>query len=174
VLGFTTHLVGIQGSPGKAYVCDTGIGFSWISTNNGTAGGIAVLQSTAPPDSNGTGGIAVTAYSDSPPSSSVPMLVGSDQLSVGVSSLSKTSAVVTLINVSGTEIDGPFQIVLDSLTSGVTVANAAGIFGGWSYITVPDAPSLNPGKAVSVTIQFTNPSNATVGFAPIAYSGEMD
>jgi hypothetical protein len=102
------------------------------------------------------------------------MLVGSNQLSVGVSSLSKTSAVVTLINVGGAEIDGPFHIMLDPLTSGVTVANASGTFGGWSYITVPAAASLNPGQAVSVTVQFTNPSNSTVGFAPIAYSGEMD
>lgn len=62
-LAFTTHLVGISGALPGATVVDTGIGFDWTDTFNGTSGGIAVINSSAPVDpGSGTGGITVTAY----------------------------------------------------------------------------------------------------------------
>ncbi|HYA42116.1 MAG TPA: hypothetical protein VEF34_12480 [Syntrophobacteraceae bacterium] len=61
ILGFTTHLVGIAGNLPGASVKDTGIGFSWTSSFNGTAGGIAVTNGYLPVDpGSGTGGITVT------------------------------------------------------------------------------------------------------------------
>lgn len=172
--GFTTHLVGIQGSLQNPYVCDTGIGFSWTDNYNYTNGGINVTQSIYPASPGGTGGVEVTAYNDSPPSSSVPMLLSGAQISVTVSALTTSSAVVTITNISDAAVDGPFQIVFDSLTSGVTLANSSGSFGGWSYISAPGVESLAPGQSSSVAIQFTNPQNQTVTFVPIVYSGEMD
>jgi hypothetical protein len=57
-LGFTTHLVGIlpDGSP-----LDLGIGFSWISTFNGTTGGVSMTKNELPADpGSGTGGVTIT------------------------------------------------------------------------------------------------------------------
>lgn len=102
------------------------------------------------------------------------MLLDGTQISVTVSALTTTSAVVTITNISNVAVDGPFQIVLDSLTSGVILANSSGSFGGWSYISVPSIESLAPGQSSSVAVQFTNPQNQTVTFVPIVYSGEMD
>lgn len=60
-LAFTTHLVGIVGLLPGAGVQDTGIGFSWTDTFNGTSGGISVINSNDPVDpGSGTGGINVT------------------------------------------------------------------------------------------------------------------
>lgn len=174
-LAFTTHLVGIQGPLFAPSACDTGVGFSWTSTFNGTSGGVAVTKSSQPVDSgSGTGGIAVTAYSGTPPSSSLPTLLTGIQVSVTVSDLGTDSAIVTITNVSDGTLNGPFQVVLDSLTSGVTLTNPAGTFGGWSYITVPEVTSLNPGQSASTVVEFTNGSDLTIDFVPIAYSGNMD
>jgi len=64
-LGFTTHLVGIQGALPGANVVDTGIGFTWTDTFNGTSGGIAVINSVKPVDpGSGTGGITVTSVNE--------------------------------------------------------------------------------------------------------------
>jgi len=60
-LGFTTHLVGIVGLLPGISVQDTGIGFNWTDTFNGTSGGIAVINSARPVDpGSGTGGITLT------------------------------------------------------------------------------------------------------------------
>ncbi|HLJ13476.1 MAG TPA: hypothetical protein VKV15_03195 [Bryobacteraceae bacterium] len=57
VLAFTTHLVGIN-ADGTA--TDTGIGFTWQSTYNGTSGGTATTKNSNPVDpGSGTGGITV-------------------------------------------------------------------------------------------------------------------
>lgn len=57
-LGFTTHLVGLVGSGPGWGVQDTGIGFSWTSTFNGTSGGVATTKNFKPVDpGSGTGGI---------------------------------------------------------------------------------------------------------------------
>jgi hypothetical protein len=62
-INFTTHLVGLQGQLPGAAVVDTGIGFSWTSSYNGTSGGNAALANTQQADpGSGTGGITVTGY----------------------------------------------------------------------------------------------------------------
>jgi hypothetical protein len=63
-LAFTTHLAGISGLLPAASVVDSGIGWSWTDTFNGTSGGIAVINGTHPVDpGSGTGGITITSYS---------------------------------------------------------------------------------------------------------------
>jgi hypothetical protein len=82
-MGFTTHLVGICGTaPGctSSFVAgattncitlqtcvDLGIGFSWISTFNGTSGGVATTKNSLPADpGSGTGGITITSINSVP------------------------------------------------------------------------------------------------------------
>jgi hypothetical protein len=196
--GITLHLVGIIGpaSP-SAGVQDTGIGFSYTTTFNGTVGGIAVRNGYLPGGS-GTGDIIitnsnnVTSYqypkavgviaingNSVSSSSTPPTLLGGSQIAVTSSGLAYSrvshtfNGTVTITNVSRSTIAGPFQIVLDSLTAGVTLTNATSTFGGWSYITVPGVGSLAPGQAATVGVHFDNPSNVTIYFSPIPYSGSF-
>ena len=196
-IGFTTHLAGIK-ADGTPF--DLGIGYTWTSNFNGTFGGISTTASTGPVDpGSGTGGITVinvnetTSYQYpksfgvigingnpvSPPPSGSMLLTGT-QISttasgLAYSRLTKTfNGTVTIKNISSSPIAGPFQIVLNSLTSGVTLANATSSFGGWSYITVPGVGSLAPGQPASVSVQFSNPQNKQINFSPVTYSGSFN
>jgi hypothetical protein len=200
IIGFTTHLVGLVGlGPGYG-VQDVGIGFSWTSDFNGTSGGISVTKNDNPPDPNsGTGGVTVTNVNEittyqypkglgvigingvpvSPASSTLTLLaageVSTTASGLAYSRVTRTfNGTVTITNVSSTPIAGPFQIVLDSLTSGVTLTNATGSFGGWPYITLPSVASLTPGQSASVNVQFRDPSNVTINFSPVPYSGSFN
>ena len=197
---FTTHLVGIAGMLPGADVVDTGIGFDWSTTWNGTTGGISVLNSSLPPDpGSGTGGITVlnfngtTTYqfpksfgvsgvngNTTTPPTSASTLLPPEQVSVVASGLvysrlSQTfNGTVTITNVSNTTIAGPFQLVFNSLTPGVTVANPSGSFGGWSFLTVPATGTLAPGEAATLNVQFKNALNAPIAFTAIPYSGSFN
>jgi len=197
---FTTHLVGIFGDLPGAAVVDTGIGFDWITTNNGTTGGITVLNTVLPRDpGSGTGGVTVTnvneitsyqypksfgvtAINGTPvsPQSSTSTLLTPDRIAATASGLAYSrvtqtfNGTVTITNISSSSIAGPFQIVLNSLTSGVTLTNATGSFGGWQYVTVPGVGSLAPGQSATVNVEFKNPSNAAITLSPIPYSGSFN
>jgi hypothetical protein len=199
-LAFTTHLVGITGALPGAGVLDTGIGFSWTDTYNGTSGGIAVTNSYRPVDpGSGTGGVTITQVNETTtyqypksigvigingnpvsPAPSTSTLLTAAQIKTVASGLVYSratqmfSGTVTITNVSNSSIVGPFQIVLDSLTAGVTLANATSTFGGWPFITVPAVGTLAPGQSATVTLQLKDPSNATINFSPIPYSGSFN
>ena len=106
-----------------------------------------------------------------------PTLLGR-QISVTSSGLAYSRAtqtfngIVTITNISNSTINGPFQIVFDSLTAGVTLTNATSTFGGWPYISVP--ASLAPGQSASVNMQFRNASNAVINASPVIYSGTFN
>jgi len=197
-IAFTTHLAGVN-ADGTA--TDVGIGFSWKSTFNGTSGGISVTKNSLPVDpGSGTGSITITAFNGNtsyqypkglgvmaingvatnPASSATSTLLGGGQVLVKASGLAYSrvtrtfNGTVNITNVSNGTIAGPFQIVLDSLTGGVTLANASGSFGGWSYITVPSAGSLAPGQSATVNVNFQNPSNVAINFLPVPYSGSFN
>ena len=77
---------------------------------------------------------------------------------------------LTVTNTRGAAINGPVQVVLTNLTSGVTLANASGQRNGSPYITV--APGgLAPGASASVSVQFNNPSNGFINYTPVTVSG---
>jgi hypothetical protein len=187
-ISFTTHVVGIMGDLPGASVVDTGIGFDWTTTYNGTTGGIAVLNTTLPPDpGSGTGGVTVTNVNQVTgyqyPRASLPSpasLLTGNQVSVSASGLaySRVSQTfdgsVTITNISGSPIAGPFQIVLNSLTAGVGLANLTGVFGGWPYLTVSNLSGLAASQSTIVSVQFKNPSNETITFLPICYSGSFN
>ncbi len=185
MMAFTTHLVGLQGDLPGAAVIDTGIGFSWTSTYNGTHGGISMSRSKGPVDmGSGTGGITITAVSETSynqsGASSLPTLLAVSQVSTTGSGLaySRVSKLfigtLTITNDSSETITGPFQIVLDSLQSNVTLANATGIFGGWPYITVPNVTSLEPGQSATAAVRFSNPSDEILNYYPAVYSGSFE
>jgi hypothetical protein len=198
-LGFTTHLVGIVGSLPGAGVLDTGIGFSWTDNFNGTSGGIAVINNPGGVDTgSGTGGATITQISTAttyqyPISVSViavngapvsspppPTLLGAGQIKTTSSGLAYSrvtqtfDGTVELTNVGSSAIAGPIQVVMNSLTSGVTLVNATGTFGGFPFVTVPGVNSLTPGQSVTVSVQFKNPAGAAIHFAALPYSGSFN
>jgi hypothetical protein len=184
---FITHLVGIN-PDGSAH--DLWVGFTWYSNNNGTSGGAAIEKNPQPRDpGSGTGGATVTSvnettnyrYPTAPGvSPSTLTFLGGTQISttgsgLAYSRVSKTfTGTLTIKNISNNAINGPFQIVLTSMPSGVTLVNATGTTGGFPYITIPTASSLEPGQSASVNIQISNPAGVLINSVPLVYSGSFD
>jgi len=79
-------------------------------------------------------------------------------------------ATMTVKNTSASSIAGPIEVAMTNLTAGVTMTNSSGTFNGSPYITVSAGP-LAPGASVSVSIQFSNPSNGFISYTPVSYSG---
>lgn len=191
--GLLTHLAGIK-SDGTAF--DLGIGFSWRSTYNGTTGGVYVMKSSLPADGNGTGGdtttnvnqvssyqypkdLVVTEINGIQTSTqSSQALLGGNQISTAVSAFTYNPptqtyiGTITITNVSTSAIQGPFQIVFTSLTTGVVMTNSTGTFGGFPYLTVAGVSSLAPSQAIIVNLQF-QASSPAIQFVPITYTGSL-
>jgi hypothetical protein len=83
---------------------------------------------------------------------------------------------VTVTNTSNATIPGPLSLALGSLTPGVTALNTNGV----SVCAAPSAPfvdtgvcpaGLAPGQSVSATLTFSNPSNKSIGYTPVALAG---
>ncbi len=77
---------------------------------------------------------------------------------------------VTITNNNAGALSGPFYLVLDSLGTNATLSNATGVTSvytptGSSYITIPGG-SLAAGGSATVTLQFTNPTNAAITYTP--------
>ena len=158
-------------------------------TNDGNSGAAARTKSNLPADpGSGTGGVTIThvcettSYNPKPagvPASRLTFLEGNKVSTTSSILVYNTSSqtydgTLTIKNVGIRSIVGPFRIVLDSLTEGVTLANSTSTFSCWPYITVPDADSLEPGRSASVNLQFSNPKNATIKYVPMVYSGSFD
>jgi uncharacterized repeat protein (TIGR03803 family) len=79
---------------------------------------------------------------------------------------------VTITNISGSTISGPFQVLFTVLTAGVTLANATGNFSGSPYLTIA-AASLASGQSATVSVQFADPSFVPITFTPVIYSGNI-
>ncbi len=78
---------------------------------------------------------------------------------------------IQITNTSATPIVGPVQLVLDQLTPGVTLVNAAGTFQGLPYVAAAGVTELQPGQSTTVAVQFSNPSNARIGYVVRTYAG---
>lgn len=75
---------------------------------------------------------------------------------------------VTLKNTSSSTINGPISLVLDSLSSNASLYNTSGTTScaaplGRPYIST-STTSLAPGASVSVSLQFTDPTKATITY----------
>jgi hypothetical protein len=174
-IGFQTFLVGVNmdDSPGPPL-----FQWTWQSTFNGTVGGIGGLSGLFPVDPNsGAGYVTITSINGV----AVPPIIPPTQVSTTASGLAysrvtKTfNGTVTIKNTSGTTLTTAtnFQLVLNSLPAGVTLANSVGTFNQCPYLTIPTVRSLAPGQSVTVAVQFSNPSNATINFTPEFYAGSF-
>ena len=76
---------------------------------------------------------------------------------------------ITVTNTGTQTIASPIEVVLNGLTPGVTLANAAGSFGGSPYVTANT--SLAPGQSVSLPVQYSNPGNVAITMTLKIYSG---
>jgi hypothetical protein len=76
---------------------------------------------------------------------------------------------ITVTNTGSQTVAGTILVELLNLTPGVTLVNATGTSGGTPFIVVPGTGSLAPGQSVSVAVQFRDPSNALINFAPVVY-----
>ena len=84
----------------------------------------------------------------------------------------KYSATVKITNTSGAALNGPLHLVLQGLSSGVTLDGKSGEHSGAPYLTLP-AGSLAAGATVTVTTTFTNPSRTSIGYTPKLFSGNF-
>jgi hypothetical protein len=183
-LGFLTSFVGMTGAPTSALPADPLAVWTWTDTYNGQAGNIAIGPLVPVPSGGGTpvpgtgyGGITITSLNGIP----VPPIIPPTQVSMTASGLAysrvtKTfNGTVTITNISGTTITTPtsFQLALNSLTAGVTLVDSTGTFNQGPYTTVPALLSLFPGQSVTVPVEFSNPSGATINFTPEFYAGSF-
>ncbi|MGA2261459.1 MAG: hypothetical protein ABSH28_08485 [Acidobacteriota bacterium] len=82
---------------------------------------------------------------------------------------------VTLKNTSSSTINGPISLVLDSLSSNASLYNTSGATScaaplGSTYI-IASAAGLAPGASVSVSLQFTDPTKATITYSTRVLAG---
>ena len=99
--------------------------------------------------------------------------VGITASGLAYSRVTKTfDGTVTIINQSGNAISGPFEILFPSLAAGVTLANASGTYYTTPYVTVDG--SLATGQSATVSVRFSDPSNATIRATPVVYSGSLN
>lgn len=85
---------------------------------------------------------------------------------------------VTLKNSSAAPIQGPIGLVLTGLSPNATLANSGGTAScsgvlGSPYIEVAagDDNLLSPGEAISVILQFSNPTMGSIAYTPKVFAG---
>ena len=76
---------------------------------------------------------------------------------------------ITVTTLSSAAIPGPLQIGFGGLPAGVTLADTTTANGGIPFISLPGG--IGPRQSVSFTVQFSNPSNVSISYSPIVYSG---
>ena len=109
------------------------------------------------------------------PTALSPAQVATTASGLAYSRVSKTfNGTVTVKNISSSAISGPLQILFMGMTEGVTLVNATQDLYGTPYLTVPNVASLAPGQSLTASVQFQNPSNATINFTPAIYSGSIN
>lgn len=82
----------------------------------------------------------------------------------------KYSASITLTNTSGATLAGPFQLVFDNLTAGVTLDNASGMRDGTPYVSIAGAP-VAAGASVTVPLTYSNPNKIAIGYTNTIFVG---
>ena len=179
----TTQLVGVCGSLPSA-VCSspstpTAPLYQWTYYSNytGSTGGVYGVQPSDlfPPDpGSGAGGVTVTSINGV----QLPLPVSPSQITTTASGLAYSrvsqtfNGTVTLTNISSGPIGGPLQVLMTGVTPRVTLANGTGDLSGTPYLTIPTL-ALAPGQSITVSVQFKNPSNATINLSPAIYSGSI-
>jgi len=140
-----------------------------------------VCYNSSPIDSNyGSNSVLLFNASACFPSSTPTLLaVPSSQILVTSSGLAysrvtqRYTGTITITNVGGSALAGPFAIAVKALTSGVSLGNATGDYAADPYLTVPGVYSLAVGQSANVNVQFSNPFNARIDFTPVVFSGSL-
>ena len=174
---FTATVTGAGGTPsGSVTFFD---GTTSLGKSSLTTGHASLVTSTLV-----IGNHSITAQyggdSTFPGSASSPALTqvvsfSAGQISITTSGLlysrvSQTfSGTVTITNVGGSTLNGPVQMVLIGLPSGVTLTNATGTVNGSPYITLPSGTSLTAGRSATVGVRFSDPSMAKITFTPMIF-----
>ncbi len=73
-------------------------------------------------------------------------------------------------NTGTAAVNGPLLVVLTALSKDVELVNQTGSLNGSPYLSIP-VISLAPGQSGSIAAQFKNPSNVSMTFTPVVYSG---
>ena len=84
----------------------------------------------------------------------------------------KYNASITLTNTSGATLAGPFQLVFNNLTGGVTLDNATGMRDGAPYVTIA-ATSIAAGASVTVPLAYSNPNKVAIGYTNSIFNGSF-
>jgi hypothetical protein len=186
-LGFRNDTEGTQ-SPNPLRIWSNAVTVN-VTNDGKSGGGSASAKNIRPADTRrGTGGITIThvcettSYNPKPPGvppSRLTLLEG-NRVSTTSSVLAYNASshtydgMLTIKNVGSGKIVGPFRIVFDSLTSGVTLTNSTSTFSCWPSVTALDVDSLEPGRSASVNLRFSNPKNETIKYVPLVYSGSFN
>jgi hypothetical protein len=177
-INFTTHLVGIQGTLPGAAVIDTGIGFTWTSTFNGTSGGIPALGSVTPPDPGGTGAIAVTSYNGTSTYTGVGVSAvnGSNNIFGPTSLLTAVLPASRSVQVNGTAT--AFATLINTGTNtatGCSIAPASGLPLTFVYRTTNPATNAVTGSPnTPVDIPAGASQSFVIGLTPSAVIAPTD
>ena len=172
-----------------AVVSINGVGYSTIGLSNGGAGDIytQTFNPGANPDTAGrvftaviratntfTDGAAANATGQTTQAAvSYTDVTGS--VSVTRSAVAHDAQglyqILTITNISGNAIQGPIQVAITRLTTGVSVGNASGTLpDGTPYLTAT-VGSLAPGAFFQGRVNFTDPTNKRFSYGVRVYSG---
>ena len=77
---------------------------------------------------------------------------------------------LTVKNIGTSAITGPVQLLFSNLSSNATLVDGTGSFAGLGPFTTVSGGSLSPGASASTVVQFANPSNQFITYAPVIYS----
>jgi hypothetical protein len=80
---------------------------------------------------------------------------------------------VLITNTGNQTTAASLQLVFNDLPAGVSLENAAGMFNGSPFITLPVGTTLSPRQSVAVSVQFSDPGNSRIMFIPVVYSGSL-
>ncbi len=81
------------------------------------------------------------------------------------------SGTISIKNTSTATINGPINVLLQNLSAGVTLTNAAGTEGGVPYIT--GTGPIAPGATLTLPVTFTNPARVPLNYDVRVVSGNF-
>ena len=81
------------------------------------------------------------------------------------------SGTISIKNTSTATINGPINVLLQNLSAGVTLTNAAGTEGGAPYIT--GTGPIAPGATLTLPVTFTNPTRVPLNYDVRVVSGNF-
>lgn len=82
------------------------------------------------------------------------------------------TATIRITNTTAETLTGPFRVVLDDMTPGVTLVNQTGTIEGDPYISIRQG-FIAPNQAIDVPVQFTKPGGVSINYTTKIYAGTL-